>query len=64
MWLLLVYPAVLLIGELVAVEVGLYLDRLYPPLALPIGLTLILGMFPLAFPPAVWITERWFPNSK
>jgi hypothetical protein len=28
-----------------------------------IGLTLILVMFPVASPPAVWITESWFPDS-
>jgi hypothetical protein len=60
MWLLVVYPILLLIGELVAIEVGLYLDRVYPPLALPVALTLIFGVLVVAYPPAVWITERWF----
>ena len=65
MWLRVVYVAIALAGEFVAVELGLYLDNIYPTMAVPIALSLFFGVLVLAFPPAIWITERWFsPKSQ
>jgi hypothetical protein len=65
MWLMVVYTVVLLVGEFFAVELGLFLDTLYPTLAVPIALSLFFGVLVLAFWPAVWITQRWFePKPK
>lgn len=64
MWLMVVYVVLVVVGELIAVELGLYLDQMYPTLAVPIALALFFGMLVLAFPPAVWITRRWFVESK
>lgn len=64
MWLMIVYVAVALVGEFVAVELGLYLDNIYPTLAVPIALALFFGVLVLAFPPSVWLTKRLFPASS
>jgi hypothetical protein len=64
MWLMVIYVVIALLGELVAVELGLYLDNIYPTLAMPIALTLFFGVLVLAFPPSVWIAERWFPSKS
>jgi len=63
MWLMIVYVVVALIGEFVAVELGLYLDVVYPTLAVPIALALFFSVLVLAFPPSVWLTKRIFPSS-
>jgi hypothetical protein len=63
MWLMIVYVVVALVGEVVAVELGLYLDNVYPTLAVPIALTLFFSVLVLAFPPSVWLTKRIFPAT-
>ena len=64
MWLIVVYVVIALVGEFIAVELGLYLDKVYPALAVPIALALFFGVLVLAFPPAVWITKRWFVSQS
>jgi hypothetical protein len=57
MQLLLVYAGFVVVGEVMAAGLGLYLDHVAPTLALPIALSLIFCVLYLAFPVAVIATR-------
>jgi hypothetical protein len=64
MWLLIVYVVLATVGEFIAVLIGLELDKVFPQMSLPIALTLFFSVLVLAWPPSVWITERWMSREK
>jgi hypothetical protein len=55
MWILIVYILIVLVGETVAITLGLYLDRAYPAASLPISLTVFFAVLWLSWVLAV----RW-----
>ena len=65
MRLLIVYILLVVVGELIAIETGLYLDKALPSLSLPISLGMFFTVLVLMWPLAVYITERWLvPKSN
>jgi hypothetical protein len=44
MWILIVYILIVIVGEAVAITLGLYLDRTYPAASLPVSLTLFFAV--------------------
>lgn len=63
MALLVVYVVMVAIGELFAVMLGIYLDRVSAVWSLPIALTLVFGVLAAAWPLAVYATDRWLPEK-
>ena len=63
MSLLAVYVVIVLAVELMAVELGLFLDTLAPAFAVPMGLGLFFAVLVLGWPLAIYITERWLPEK-
>lgn len=59
MRLMLVYVLLVIVGEIAAVELGLYLDSVVPTFSLPIALALFFSVLVVMWPLAVFITERW-----
>lgn len=57
MWILIVYVLIVLVGESIAIVLGLYLDRVYPVGSLPISLTLFFAVLWLSWVLAVRLTE-------
>ncbi|MBI5910615.1 MAG: hypothetical protein HY848_11750 [Betaproteobacteria bacterium] len=57
MWILIVYILIVLVGESIAIAIGLYLDRAYPAASLPVSLTLFFAVFWLSWVLAVRLTE-------
>lgn len=57
MWILIVYILIVLVGELIAITLGLYLDRAYPVASLPVSLTLFFAVLCLSWILAVRLTE-------
>ncbi len=55
MWILIVYMLIVLVGESIAIALGLLLDRTYPLASLPISLTLFFTVLWLSWVLAV----RW-----
>ena len=55
MWILIVYVVIVLVGESIAIALGLYLDRVYPSASLPTSLTLFFAILWLSWLLAV----RW-----
>ena len=44
MWILIVYILIVMVGESIAITLGLYLDRAYQAASLPISLTLFFAV--------------------
>ncbi|MBN9051444.1 MAG: hypothetical protein J0H78_18460 [Rhizobiales bacterium] len=59
MRLMVVYALLVIVGEIAAVELGLYLDAVVPSFSLPIALALFFSVLVVMWPAAVFITERW-----
>lgn len=57
MWILIIYVLTVVVGETVAVAVGLFLDRTYPLASLPVSLSLFFIMLWLSWVFAVRWTE-------
>jgi hypothetical protein len=60
MQLLIVYVVIVVAGEFGVVMIGLFLDSALPSFSLPLSLAMFFATLGLAWPVAVWITERWF----
>jgi hypothetical protein len=63
MRLMVVYIVLLVIGEFIAVRLGLYLDGVMPALSLPIALGLFFSVLVAMWPLAVALSDRFFPSS-
>lgn len=63
MRLMAVYILLVVIGEVVAVELGLYLDGVLPTLSVPIALALFFSVLVAMWPAAVGVTEKFFPKA-
>lgn len=64
MQLLIVYVSLVVAADLVAIEIGLYLDRVFPSLSLPIALGLFFGVLGLMWSLSVYVTERWLTSNS
>jgi hypothetical protein len=64
MRLMLVYIVFVIVGEAIAVNLGLYLDGVVPAMSLPIALALFFSVLVLAWPVAVSVTERFLERAK
>lgn len=64
MRLMLVYALLVIVGEIAAVELGLYLDAVVPSFSLPIALALFFSVLVFMWPVAVFITERWLMGKE
>jgi hypothetical protein len=65
MRLLVVYVLIVVAVELLAVQIGLYLDQAFPAFSLPLALGLFFAVLGLGWPIAVYITDRWLtPKSN
>jgi hypothetical protein len=65
MRLIIVYVLLVLVGELIAIQVGFFFDYAAPSLSLPIALGLFFSVLWLMWPLAVYVTERWWnPEDK
>lgn len=64
MAVMIVYVVTALIGEVIAVQIGLYLDKAVPTYSLPCALALFFGTLFLSWPIAVRITERWIARGN
>lgn len=64
MRLIIVYVVLVLIGELIAVQIGFFFDHAMPSFSLPIALGLFFTVLGVMWPLAVYMTERWWnPQS-
>jgi hypothetical protein len=59
MRLLVVYVLIVIAVELVAVQIGLYLDHVFPAFSVPLALGLFFAVLGLGWPVAVYVTDRW-----
>ncbi len=57
MWILTVYVLIVVISESIVVAIGLVLDRIYPPLSLPVSLSLFFAVLWLGWILAVRLTD-------
>ena len=57
MGILIVYILIVLVGESIAITLGLYLDRAYPVASLPISLTVFFAVLWLSWVLAVRLTK-------
>jgi hypothetical protein len=57
MGILIVYILIVLVGESIAITLGLYLDRAYPAASLPISLTVFFAVLWLSWVLAVRLTK-------
>ena len=57
MWIMAVYILIVLVGEAIAIAIGLVLDRTYPFYSLPISLSLFFIVLWLSWLLAVRLTE-------
>ncbi len=64
MRLMVVYALLVILGEIAAVELGLYLDGVLPSLSLPIALALFFSVLVVMWPIAVFVTERWLLGKE
>jgi len=64
MRLLMVYVAIVVVVEAIAVRLGFYLDRVSPTFAVPMALALFFGVLWVGWPIAVYITERWLVPAE
>jgi len=58
-----VYVLLVILGEIAAVQLGLYLDSAVPSFSLPIALALFFSVLVVMWPIAVFITERWLMSK-
>ena len=59
MRLLVVYVLIVVAVELIAVQIGLYLDHVFPTFSVPLALGLFFAVLGLGWPVAVYVTDRW-----
>ncbi len=59
MRLLIVYVLLVVVGNVIAVQIGFYLDKAAPTFAIPIALGLFFTVLGVMWPLAVYVTERW-----
>ncbi len=59
MSLMLIYVVLVAAGEVVAIQLGLYLDTAMPSLSLTIALSLFFSVLVVMWPISVWIYERF-----
>lgn len=64
MVLLAIYVVLVVIGEVIAIQIGLFLDGTFPTVSIPIALSLFFAVMALAWPIAVAIHDRWRPEAK
>jgi hypothetical protein len=64
MRLMLVYVILVIVGEVIAVNLGLFLDKALPALSLPIALALFFTVLVATGPLAVMVSNRFFPTAK
>ena len=57
MWIMAVYVLIVVVGEAIAIAIGLTLDRTYPTYSLPISLSLFFIVLWLSWLLAVRLTE-------
>jgi hypothetical protein len=57
MWLMIVYLAFMIVGDLADYLIGVVVERVWPTASLPIFLTLYFVFLWLAWLLAVWVTE-------
>ena len=57
MLILILYLAIVVVGEFLVVVLGLVLDRTYPPMSLPVSLSLFFAVLYFAWPFSVRLTE-------
>ncbi len=63
MRLLIVYILLVVVGELITIKIGFYLDTAMPSLSLPIVMGMAFAILFLMWPLAVYITERWLVSK-
>ena len=64
MWILIVYVLIVVVGESVAIALGLFLDRAYPLASLPVSLTLFFVVLWFGWVLAVRWTEPKHEPAK
>ena len=57
MLILILYLSIVVVGEFLVVVLGLTLDRAYPPISLPVSLSLFFAVLYFAWPFSVRLTE-------
>ena len=64
MAVMIVYVITVIVGETIAIQIGLFLDKALPTYSLPCALALFFSTLFLSWPIAVRITERWIVREK
>jgi hypothetical protein len=64
MLILILYLAIVVVGEFLVVVLGLTLDRTYPPVSLPVSLSLFFAVLYFAWPFSVRLTEPRHVKSR
>jgi hypothetical protein len=61
MVVIIIYVLLVLVGEVVAVSLGIFLDKTVPAgWSIIVAMGLFFGVFAVMWPVAVFVTERWF----
>lgn len=59
-----IYVLLVVLGQVVAVTLGIFLDKTVPSgWSIIVAMGLFFGVFALMWPVAVFITERWFSGA-
>jgi hypothetical protein len=58
------YSLLVILGNFLAWRIGIVVENNWPVLSLPIFLSMFFGVLILAWPIAVWITEKWGPSEE
>jgi uncharacterized membrane protein len=58
-----IYVVLVIVGEVIAVMVGLSLDETFPTLSLPIALSLFFSVLAVMWPVAILIHDRIRPGT-
>jgi hypothetical protein len=58
-----IYVVLVIVGEVIAVMVGLSLDETFPTLSLPIALSLFFSVLAVMWPVAILIHDRVRPGT-